>query len=89
LPRLSGLNSPSRWVLLVRPDCGLCETFEQELSRLARTEAVPPIELVDVDSDPELARRYGLDIPVLLWDGVVVCRHQLDQDELRRLLRPR
>lgn len=89
MPRLSVLNSGSRWVLLVRPDCGLCETFEQELARLARNEALPPIELVDVDSDPELARRYGLDIPVLLWDGVKVCQHALDQDELRRLLRPR
>ena len=76
-------------MLLVRPDCGLCETFEQELVRLARSEVLPHIELVDVDSDPELARRHGLDIPVLLWDGVVVCRHRLDQDELRRLLRPR
>jgi hypothetical protein len=42
-----------------------------------------------VDSDPELARRYGLDIPVLLWGGVKVCQHRLDREELIRLLRQR
>jgi hypothetical protein len=45
--------------------------------------------LVDVDSDADLARRYGLDIPVLLWGGVKVCEHRLDRAELVRLLRQR
>ena len=48
---------------------------------------LPPIELVDVDGDPTLARRHGLDVPVLLLDGAVVCRHRLDAAELKRLLR--
>ena len=48
---------------------------------------LPPIEVVDVDSDPELRRRHGLDVPVLLLDGTVVCRHRLEESELRRLLR--
>lgn len=51
--------------------------------------ALPPVQRVDVDSDPELARRYGLDVPVLLWGGAKVCEHRLDPEELRRLLRPR
>lgn len=50
---------------------------------------LPPVQWVDVDADPLLARRYGLDIPVLLLDGVKVCQHHLDRDELKRLLRPR
>jgi hypothetical protein len=50
---------------------------------------LPPVRKVDVDSDPELARRYGLDIPVLLWGGAKVCQHRLDRAELVRLLRPR
>jgi hypothetical protein len=50
---------------------------------------LPQVHLVDVDSDPELARRYGLDIPVLLWDNVKICAHRLDAAELRRLFRPR
>lgn len=75
--------------LLSRPDCGLCDEFRVELARLAESAKLPPMELVDVDSDPELARRYGLDIPVLLLDEVRVCQHRLDSSELLRLLRPR
>jgi hypothetical protein len=78
-----------RLVLLARPECGLCEEFEQQLASMGRESALPPVVKVDVDSDPELARRHGLDIPVLLLDGVKVCQHMLDRDELRRLLRVR
>jgi len=58
-----------------------------ELQALGRTLPLPPIEVVDVDSDPVLQRRHGLDVPVLLFDGTVVCRHRLDAGELKRLLR--
>jgi len=57
------------------------------LQELGRTMPLPPIELVDVDGDPTLERRHGLDVPVLLLDGAVVCRHRLDTGELKRLLR--
>jgi hypothetical protein len=77
----------SRLTLLHREDCGLCEEMLSELELLGRTLTLPPLELVDVDSDPELARRHGLNVPVLLLDGTVVCRHRLDAPELLRLLR--
>jgi len=57
-----------------------------ELEALGREAALPPVEVVDVDANPELLRRYGLNVPVLLLDQTVVCRHRLDADELRRLL---
>jgi thiol-disulfide isomerase/thioredoxin len=76
-------------VLLTRPECGLCEEFAQELAQLAGELPLPSCEMIDVDGDPELARRHGLDIPVLLLDGVKVCQHRLDRAELLRLLRPR
>jgi hypothetical protein len=59
-----------------------------ELAALGRTVALPPIELIDVDSDPLLTRRHGHDVPVLLLDGTLVCRHRLDRAELTRLLQP-
>jgi len=79
----------ARLRLLSRPDCDLCEEFRSELEHLGKSVALPPIELVDVDSDPVLTRRYGLDIPVLLLDEARVCQHRLDSAELLRLLRPR
>jgi hypothetical protein len=77
-----------RLMLVQREECGLCEEMLAELTRLGRTRALPPLDLVDVDSDPVLKRRHGFDVPVLLLDGSVVCRHRLDRAELERLLGP-
>ena len=81
--------SDSTLLLLTRPGCGLCEQFELELAAFAQQRPLPPLRVVNVDEHPQLAQRHGLDIPVLLWDGVKVCEHRLDREELQRLLRPR
>jgi predicted thioredoxin/glutaredoxin len=78
---------PSRLTVVHREGCDLCDEMVLELQALGRTLTLPPIDIVDVDSDPELLRRHGVHVPVLLLDGTVVCRHRLDPDELRRLLR--
>jgi predicted thioredoxin/glutaredoxin len=70
-----------------RRDCSLCEEMLTELAALGRSVRLPPIEVLDVDAHPLLKRRHGLDVPVLLLDGTVVCRHRLDRAELERLLR--
>jgi hypothetical protein len=75
-----------RLTVVHRHDCELCDEMVAELQALGATRPLPPIEVVDVDSDPDLARRYGLNVPVLLLDGTVVCRHRLDRAELLRLL---
>jgi predicted thioredoxin/glutaredoxin len=77
-----------RLTVVHRHDCALCEEMLAELEALGRSVALPPIDVVDVDSDPLLRRRHGLDVPVLLLDGTVVCRHRLDRGELTRALRP-
>jgi hypothetical protein len=76
-----------RLTVVHRHDCELCDEMVRQLQVLARTAALPPIDVVDVDSDPVLKRRHGLDVPVLLLDETVVCRHRLDAEELQRLLR--
>jgi thioredoxin reductase (NADPH) len=77
----------SRLTVVHRHECELCDEMLAELAALNRTVELPPIDVVDVDADPDLKRRFGLHVPVLLLDGTVVCRHRLDADELRRLLR--
>ena len=76
-----------RLTLVHRRDCQLCDDMLDELTALGRRRPLPPLEVVDVDSDPQLKRRHGLEVPVLLLDGTVVCRHRLDLEELTRLLR--
>jgi predicted thioredoxin/glutaredoxin len=70
-----------------RQGCELCDEMVTELEALGRKMRLPPMNIVDVDAHPELVRRYGLNVPVLLLDGTVVCRHRLDANELQRLLR--
>jgi predicted thioredoxin/glutaredoxin len=76
-----------RLTVVQRRDCQLCDEMLAELAALGRSLPLPPLEVVDVDSDPQLQRRHGLEVPVLLLDGTVVCRHRLDRNELTRLLR--
>jgi predicted thioredoxin/glutaredoxin len=81
--------APARLTVVHRHDCELCDEMLAELARLARERPLPPLQVLDVDSDPQLLRRHGLEVPVLLLDGSVVCRHRLDRDELERLLQSR
>ena len=73
--------------LLTREGCGLCDDMLQALSGLRAELQLPPVTLQDVDDDPELQRRYGLRVPVLLLDGERVAEHRLDVPELKRLFR--
>ncbi|HEX7416947.1 MAG TPA: glutaredoxin family protein [Steroidobacteraceae bacterium] len=84
----SGADEP-RLTLLGRSNCGLCEEMFEQLRVLRTRRELPPLDLVDVDSDADLGRRFGLKIPVLLLDGVPVCEGRLDVEELERVLRPR
>jgi thioredoxin-like negative regulator of GroEL len=74
-------------VVVSREGCGLCEDMLHALADLERNQGLPSVVIVDVDSDPELVRRFGLKVPVLLLDGSVICHYTLNSNELLRLLR--
>ena len=57
-----------------------------ELAGLERSGSIPQVSIVDVDSDPELARQFGLKVPVLLLDGSAICHYTLNSNELLRLV---
>lgn len=60
--------------LYTRPGCGLCDEMKQELLRRGYQ-----IREVNIDDDPELKKRYRVDIPVaVLADGTVLAKHRLD-----------
>ena len=74
--------------LLMREQCGLCEQMLAELTRLRAHHALPPLQLLDLDTqaDSELKCRYTLKVPVLLLDGVLIASGRLDPGELLRVL---
>lgn len=75
--------------LYTRPGCHLCDEAKREMSA-AGCEDLYELEEIDVDSDPELRRRYGWDIPVVTVNGTLVFKHRLTRDgfrdEIRRAL---
>lgn len=79
--------STSSLRLLGREDCGLCEEMLGEL-RGEPGGAEVSVQWIDVDGDPELRRRYGLRVPVLLdaW-GEVICEGRFDGEAFALFLR--
>jgi glutaredoxin len=80
-------GEPARLRLLTRKDCHLCHEAKQVLDRVIPDHDVQ-LEIVDVDSSPELAGRYGNELPVLLLNGSKASKLRMDEGRLRRRLRP-
>jgi Glutaredoxin-like domain (DUF836) len=73
--------------LLSRPDCHLCHEMRADVDRLLGSEP-HAWEIVDVDSDDELARRWSDAIPVLFVNGRFFAKYRIPKLAARlRLLR--
>jgi glutaredoxin len=72
-------------VLYTRVGCHLCEEAERTLRQ---EQAATPfeLELVDVDRDPRLVRRYGVRVPVVAVDGEELFEYEVPVDLLRARL---
>ena len=66
----------TRLRLLSRPGCNLCEEMRRQVEEIL-TDVERQWEEVDVDSDPELARRYGEEIPILFVNGHLFAKIRL------------
>ncbi len=67
-----------------RPACHLCEQLLEDLLPLVRGRV--EIEVVNIDDDVELGRKYGTQIPVLEFAGRFVCQYTLDDSAIRAIL---
>jgi glutaredoxin len=72
-------------ILYYREGCHLCEVMLQALRGLQRRLEFE-LQLVDVDRDAELARRYDEWVPVLCLGEREVCHYHLDEQVLRQFL---
>lgn len=73
-----------RLIVYTREGCHLCDDAIEILARYARW--LPPLETVDIDSDPALRERYTTVIPVVEIDGRERFRGRVDEALLRRLI---
>ena len=72
-------------IFYTRPGCHLCQEAKLEIAAADCADAYT-FQEVNVDTDPDLQRRYGWDIPVVVLDGRVVFKHRLTAGDFRRAL---
>lgn len=73
-------------VFYTKPGCHLCEDALREIVR-AGCAGQFTFEEIDILSDPELLRRYGTEIPVVLIDGTHAFKYQLTAEDFRRAIK--
>ncbi len=69
--------------LYARDGCHLCEEMAHALGR-HRSRLGFSMKIIDIDGDPDLARRYGHEVPVLMAGETEICRHVFDERALFR-----
>jgi len=76
--------------LLSRPGCHLCDDMKAVVARVASASPKEILfEEIDISSDPDLASRYGLEIPVLLVNGKKAAKYRLSEGALLRIVEAR
>jgi Glutaredoxin-like domain (DUF836) len=71
-------------VVYSRQGCHLCEQLIEELLPIVRGRL--EVEVRDVDSRADWLREYHSRVPVVEYDGTVICQYHLDPDALKRIL---
>ncbi len=69
--------------LYMRSYCSLCKAMVEELQPYQERFSFE-LEQVDVDSDPELERLYGLLVPVLMAPEGEICHYFIDHEAVQR-----
>ena len=68
-----------------RPGCHLCDDMKAVVVRVAHS--IPlAFQEIDISGDPDLERRYGEEIPVLLVDGRKAAKYRITETELRHIV---
>lgn len=70
--------------LYTRNGCHLCEIAEGVVAEVAEGRA--HVRVIDIDTDPALAERYTVRVPVVAVDGVEVAEYEVDPEQLRAML---
>ena len=68
-----------------RAGCHLCDELLEELLPLVRGRLA--VEVRDIDTDPDWHGRFWSDIPVVEYRDAVICRHFLDREAIKGILR--
>lgn len=69
-----------------RPACHLCDEAKDVVERVQKRLAFE-INVINIETDPELEAAYGTEIPVVLIDGRKVFKYRVDEAEFERKIK--
>lgn len=69
--------------LYTRPGCHLCEEAKKAIAPILR-EFQAKLREVNIENDPVLEERYGVDIPVIFLGSRKVAKHRVNAEQFRR-----
>lgn len=73
-------------VLYSKPGCHLCDEAKTAI-QASGCDGQFTLEEVNIETDPDLLRRYRYEIPVVTFAGVETFRHRVNSEEFREALR--
>lgn len=76
----------TRVIIYSRPGCHLCEEAKTAI-QAAGCDGQYELDEVNIETDPDLLRRYRFEIPVITIDGVEAFRNRVSSDEFREAIR--
>jgi glutaredoxin len=74
--------SKAHVIVYSRPGCHLCDEAKTAIQNAGCSEDFT-LEEINIESDPELLRKYQYDIPVIAIDGVENFIHRVNPTEFR------
>jgi glutaredoxin len=69
-------------IIYSRPGCHLCDEAKQNIEAAGCPDEYT-LDEINIESDPELLKRYQYDIPVITINGVEAFKHRLTPEAFR------
>ena len=72
-------------IVYSRPGCHLCDEAKHAI-RSADCDDLFTFAEINIESDPELLKKYKYDIPIVTLDGREIFRHRVDKQKFAELV---
>jgi len=66
-----------------RPGCHLCDEAKEVIERVRQRFAFG-LRVTNIETDPELEKKYGEDIPVVFVNGIPAFKHRVAEAEFEK-----
>jgi len=77
------MESPVQIDIYSRPGCHLCDDAKEVVERVRRRFPFS-LRVIDIETDPELEKAYGQQIPVVFINGNKAFKYHVDEHELEQ-----